>query len=206
MVAAALKFATGSAASASVPTYANADVARLDVNNALNWYEVQGEYEWPDFMDLGHNFASAMRLRRQLVHDVYVAMGKAGSLKIIPGLSVSVVKVKRGIGEYIPDSQNMKDANRRAGNTSQKRQCKREEEEPHLSNIPAGFTAEDKFLVEAMREMIARTNLATVDALIGSFDKLGLVNTLHDGLVAVWDKPKTSWGLISPELKRKASL
>lgn len=45
-----------------------------------------------------------MRLRRQLVHDVYVAMGKAGNLKLIPGMGVSIVKVKRDIDECIQDS------------------------------------------------------------------------------------------------------
>lgn len=93
------------------------------------------------------------------------------------------------------------------GHTSQKRQCKREGvEESDMSSIPIGSTTEDKFLVETMRAIIARTNLATVDALISSLDKLGLVDTLHDSLVAVLDKPKTSCGHISPELKRKADL
>jgi len=92
MVTAALKFASDQPASV---TYASADEARLEILNTLNWYEAHTEYEWPDFTHLGFDFSQAMRFRRALVNDVFIALKKAGN-----------VRVNEGGGVGTPDSAN----------------------------------------------------------------------------------------------------
>lgn len=79
MVAAALKFALDDK---SATIYTVADEARIDILNILNWYEAHEEYNWPNFTHSGFDFAQAMRLRRALVSDVFVALQKAGNVQI----------------------------------------------------------------------------------------------------------------------------
>lgn len=80
MVTAALKVASD--AQKSPATYPTTDTARLDILDTLNWYEAHREYAWPDFIVLGYSFSEAMRLRRQLVSDVEIALGKSGNLRV----------------------------------------------------------------------------------------------------------------------------
>lgn len=79
MVTAALKFASDEK---TPVTYASTDDARLDILNTLNWFEAHSEYEWPNFTRLGFDFSQAMRFRRALVSDVFVALQRAGNIKI----------------------------------------------------------------------------------------------------------------------------
>lgn len=79
MVAAALKFASYEKAPVR---YTTSDEARLDILNTLNWYEAHSEYEWPNFLDIGFDFSQAMRLWRALVNDVFVALQKAGNVRV----------------------------------------------------------------------------------------------------------------------------
>jgi hypothetical protein len=80
MVTAALKIASD--AQKTPITYPTTDAARLDVLNTLNWYEAHAEYAWPDFSTMGYSFSETMRLRRQLVSDVEMALGKAGNVRV----------------------------------------------------------------------------------------------------------------------------
>jgi hypothetical protein len=85
MVTAALKFASDE----KTPiTYTSHDEARLDVLNTLNWFEAHSEYEWPDFARQGFDFSQAMRFRRALVTDVFIALQKAGNVRIGSKLGV----------------------------------------------------------------------------------------------------------------------
>lgn len=98
MVSAALKF---SSANASLVTYSSPDASRLDILNTLNWHEAHDEYAWPDFHALGFDFSQTMRLRRALVNDVFVALQKAGVVR------VRGEKVGGGLGT--PDSARKRD-------------------------------------------------------------------------------------------------
>lgn len=80
MVTASLKFSCSS--DAPVSSYTTPDAGRLDVLNVLNWYEAHDDYEWPDFNKLGLDFAQTMRFRPALVNDVFVALQKAGVIKL----------------------------------------------------------------------------------------------------------------------------
>ena len=62
--------------------YGSEDIGKLDILNALNWAEAQRTYDWPDFHRLGHNFAESMRFRRALVHDVFAALKKGGTVLV----------------------------------------------------------------------------------------------------------------------------
>lgn len=82
MVTAALKF---SSSNPPPVTYASPDASRLDILTTLNWHEAHAEYTWPDFGALGFDFSQIMRFRRALVNDVFVALQKAGHVKIAAG-------------------------------------------------------------------------------------------------------------------------
>lgn len=84
MVSASLTFANASDSTAP-GTYSTSDSARLDVLNILNWYEAHSEYTWPEFTSMGFDFGQAMRLRRQLVSDVCVALEKVGKIRVAVG-------------------------------------------------------------------------------------------------------------------------
>jgi hypothetical protein len=80
MVTAALKFSNSSDnVNSSYPT---PDSGCIDVLNVLNWHEAHDEYEWPDFTKMGFDFSQAMRFRRALVNDVFVALQRAGNIRI----------------------------------------------------------------------------------------------------------------------------
>lgn len=82
MVVAALKFVSDEK---KPVTYTSPDEARLDILNTLNWYEAHSEYEWPRFTRMGFDFSQAMRFRRALVSDVFIALQKAAIVKIAGG-------------------------------------------------------------------------------------------------------------------------
>ena len=119
MVTASLKFSCSNDAPVS---YTTPDAGRLGVLNVLNWHEAHDDYEWPDFIQLGHDFTQgalfialpgtrvdghdftqAMRFRRGLVNDVFLALEKAGVIKITgePGVlgtpQSSAVKRRAGV-------------------------------------------------------------------------------------------------------------
>ena len=100
MVTASLKFSCSNDAPVS---YTTPDAGRLGVLNVLNWHEAHDDYEWPDFIQLGHDFPQAMRFRRGLVNDVFLALEKAGVIKITgePGVlgtpQSSAVKRRAGV-------------------------------------------------------------------------------------------------------------
>jgi hypothetical protein len=80
MVTAALKFSSSN--DNTVSSYTSPDAGRIDVLNVLNWHEAHDEYEWPDFTHMGFDFSQTMRFRRALVNDVFVALQKAGNIRI----------------------------------------------------------------------------------------------------------------------------
>jgi hypothetical protein len=80
MVTAALKFSAANESKTS--TYATPDAGRFDVLNTLNHLEAHDEYQWPDYNGIGFDFSQAMRFRRALVNDVFVALQKAGQIEI----------------------------------------------------------------------------------------------------------------------------
>jgi hypothetical protein len=79
MVTAALKFASDDKSPITYPTQ---DEARQEILSTLNWYEAHSEYEWPEFNRLGFDFSQSMRFRRALVNDVFVALQKAGNVRV----------------------------------------------------------------------------------------------------------------------------
>ena len=87
MVAAALKFSSSHDTEVSI--YSSGDAGCLEVLNVLNWQEAHGEYEWPEFA--GFDFAQAMRFRRALVNDVFVALEKAGNVKVVREQAAAVL-------------------------------------------------------------------------------------------------------------------
>jgi hypothetical protein len=105
MVTAALKFVSDEKAPIA---YTSQDEARLDILNTLNWYEAHSEYQWPDFNGLGFDFSQAMRFRRELVNDVFVALQKAGNVRVgvasgagVFGTPESMKEKKGGVGKYL---------------------------------------------------------------------------------------------------------
>lgn len=62
--------------------YTSNDAGKLEILKTLNFYEAHDKYTWPDFSSLGYDFAQTMRLRRALIHDVYVALHMNGSLHV----------------------------------------------------------------------------------------------------------------------------
>jgi hypothetical protein len=62
--------------------YHSDNEGKLSILNSLNYHEAHDLYTWPDFTSLGYDFANNMRLRRALVHDVYVALEKSGRLQV----------------------------------------------------------------------------------------------------------------------------
>tara|TARA_R110002003_G_scaffold155_5_gene13703 strand:- start:19275 stop:19853 length:579 start_codon:yes stop_codon:yes gene_type:complete len=85
----------------SPTTYTTIDKARLDILTILNWYEAHSTYAWPDFARQGFDFNQAMRLRRQLVVDVFAALQKAGKVRLAsaPGVPETPESVERGAGK-----------------------------------------------------------------------------------------------------------
>lgn len=107
MITAAVKFSSARAHE-STTTYATPDAARMDILNLLNWYEAHADYAWPDFSSLGFDFSLAMRWRRALVNDVYIALKKSGTVRIAaecelpstPLIRVACGKRSSSDGEY----------------------------------------------------------------------------------------------------------
>jgi len=64
--------------------YQSDNEGKLLILKSLDYYEAHDDYAWPDFPALGFDFANTMRLRRALVHDVYVILEKSGRLQIGP--------------------------------------------------------------------------------------------------------------------------
>lgn len=80
MVAAALKVAPDGK---DPVTYKSAEDARMDIFSTLNYFEALEEYQWPDVGHPEYPFDQIMRLRRQLVSDVFMALRKAGTVKVV---------------------------------------------------------------------------------------------------------------------------
>jgi hypothetical protein len=80
MVAAALKVAPDDQ---SPVTYKSAEDARMDIFSTLNYFEALEEYQWPDDNHPDYPFDQIMRLRRQFVSNVFMALKRAGTVKVV---------------------------------------------------------------------------------------------------------------------------
>ncbi|KAF2133791.1 hypothetical protein P153DRAFT_380969 [Dothidotthia symphoricarpi CBS 119687] len=194
MVTAALKFASDEKTSTG---YTIADEARLDILNTLNWYEAHAEYEWPDFSKSGFDFAQTMRLRRALVNDVYLALQKAGNIRITgqPGVL--------GTPESGRSSAKRTRTSSRQLLTGRKRRCKREEGSDTNIDEDKPFWDDEEFLASTMRSMITNSGADVDSYLNGEMDADSLEAIVHDGLVGVWNKPVATYGIVPQELERK---
>ncbi|KAF2832673.1 hypothetical protein CC86DRAFT_401422 [Ophiobolus disseminans] len=195
MVTAALKYASDQ----NTPmTYTSADEARLEILNTLNWYEAHDEYEWPDFARLGFDFSQAMRFRRALVNDVFVALKKAGNVKLsdvgmlgTPDSSVTRSKRAGASGRRMAE---------------RKRHCKREEgsdTDAASDTSDKPFWYDQEFLAEVMNDLINRSGADVVSYLKGEKTPDALADIVHDGLVEVWESPVAGYILTPDELSRK---
>ncbi|KAH7093531.1 hypothetical protein FB567DRAFT_515517 [Paraphoma chrysanthemicola] len=197
MVSASLTFANASD-STTPGTYSTSDAARLDVLNVLNWYEAHSEYTWPEFTSMGFDFGQAMRLRRQLVSDVCVALEKMGKIRVAVG-GLRSPESEGGGGKRSLVTARM---------AERKRQCKRYFEDH--SDTEVASNASDKclwhdeaFLAEGMREMIDRSR-ADVNSYLNCEKDVGaLADIVHDGLVRHWDGPQAEYGSIPDDLQKK---
>jgi hypothetical protein len=164
MVAASLKFT--SSINAPYPSYTTPDAGRLDVLNVLNRHEARDEYAWPDFTELDLDFAQAMNFRCALVSDVFVALLKAGVIKITgrPGImgtppSTASNRSEEGSSEccmFIRDCDAvLTDSSVSVRMAGRKRHCRHEEssdtedepeEEPYYKT--------DSFIANSMRCLI----------------------------------------------------
>ncbi|RYN20962.1 hypothetical protein AA0121_g11481 [Alternaria tenuissima] len=162
MVTASLKFSRSK--DAPVSLYTTPDAGRLDVLNVLNWHEAHDDYEWPDFIQLGHDFTQAMRFRRGLVNDIFLALEKAGVIKITGESGV--------LGT--PQSSAVK---RRAG-VSVAMQI------PHYET--------DRFLAKSLRCLIEYAGFPVDDCIAGleegdHLSEEDLANTIKDLVAQVWN-------------------
>ncbi|KAF1849014.1 uncharacterized protein K460DRAFT_280436, partial [Cucurbitaria berberidis CBS 394.84] len=205
MVAAALKFSSDTS---PVISYKTPDEGRLDILKTLNWFEAHDEYEWPDFSRLGYDFSQAMRFRRALVNDLFVALHKVGHIKItgeagVMGTPDSV----RGVRETKrtgADSKRM---------TERKRRCKRGDD----SDTDIASDEEDKYfwedgdlLASTMGCLLGRCLSILPEELAASLnrvkDPMELADIVHDGLVEVWSEPRSQYRETLATLKRKAEI
>ncbi|CAO2650208.1 Nn.00g015000.m01.CDS01 [Neocucurbitaria sp. VM-36] len=146
LVTAALKFSSDTSPSIG---YLTPDEGRLDILKTLNWYEAHDEYEWPDFSTMSYDFNQAMRFRRALVNDVFIALQKAGYIKdqADPGASAP------------PNSVRADHSVKRTATTGgrrmkeRKRRCQREDTSDTIGPT-AAFWETDEFLANTMRLLI----------------------------------------------------
>jgi hypothetical protein len=204
MVTAALKFALGENTPSTCST---PDKAKLEILNSLNWLEAHGEYEWPDFQQDGLDFTQAMRLRRALVSDVFVALNRSDNLKISSaseilgtpesGQDIRGQKRSRSNCECSRVSQSSRaeqtaDTKRETGC---KRRCKREDD-----SEPENESYDGDFLVKTMKELIKRSEVEIHKK--DNPDDFGdrgpdlLADRVHDCLVGKWSHP-VGIGLLS---------
>jgi hypothetical protein len=203
----------------SPTTYATIDKARLDILTTLNWNEAHSTYAWPDFARQGFDFNQAMRLRRQLVVDVFAALQSAGKVRLAsaPGVPGTPESVERGAGKrdrggefarisyYISagDADHDVDTGRTA---ERKRLCKREgqADADGASETSERLHWDDEgFLAEAMREMISRSHADGDGSLEGEKDVMAFAALVHDGLVRHWEGPQAEYATVPEELQRK---
>ncbi|KAJ4372920.1 hypothetical protein N0V83_003211 [Neocucurbitaria cava] len=170
MVTAAIKFASDTSPPIS---YASPDEGRLDILKTLNWYEAHDEYEWPDFSNMGYDFSQAMRFRRALINDVFLALQKAGHIKTFaepgpPGTPSSGQQGGKRIGtssKYIRGSLIMLILTLAIGNRRMKmgkRRCAREDTSDTVGPSTPIFK-NDKFLANTMRLLLADCDFSELD-------------------------------------------
>jgi hypothetical protein len=209
MVVAAVKFAREQ----ETTIFSTPDKAKLEILNLLNWLEAHGEYEWPDFQQDGLDFVQAMRLRRALVGDLFVALKQEGNMKAAPtsgetAASESAQDVqagkrsrsKRGYSSVLLSmSSDQKPGSKRMVN--RKRQCKKE----NISDAEDESDS-DEFLAEAMRGLLQRSDAKShkKDYMRkgGSWSPGVLLDMVHDGLVEKWTSP-VGTGLLPPRVTDK---
>ncbi|KAH7082762.1 hypothetical protein BKA63DRAFT_583831 [Paraphoma chrysanthemicola] len=198
MVSASLTFANASD-SIAPGTYSTSDAARLDVLNTLNWYEAHDEYAWPEFTSMGFDFGQAMRLRRQLVSDVCVALEKVGKIRVVVG------------GLRSPESEVGVGGKRSlvtARMAERKRQCKRYFEDHSDTEVASNasdkcFWHNEAVLAEGMREMADRSRADVDSYLHGEKDVGALADIVHDGLVRHWDGPQAEYSSVPDDLRKR---
>lgn len=90
-----------------------------------------------------------------------------------------------------------------------KRQCKREDEsdtDAASEDSDKSFWDDQEFLAETMHELIGRTSADILGYLRGKKSPDALANTIHDGLVSVWEGPMADYGSVQDNLERKRLL
>jgi hypothetical protein len=209
MVVAAVKFAREQ----ETTIFSTPDKAKLEILNLLNWLEAHGEYEWPDFQKDGLDFVQAMRLRRALVGDLFVALKQEGNMKVATtpgetvasesGQDVQIGKRSRSKRKYSSAlssiSSDQRPGSKRMAN--RKRQCKQED-----NSDAEDQSDSDEFLAEAMRSLLersdARSHKKDYMRKGGSWSPGVLVDMVHDGLVEKWTSP-VGYDLMPPHVNQK---
>ncbi|KAK1917306.1 hypothetical protein P3342_000019 [Pyrenophora teres f. teres] len=182
VVVAALKFL--SSRDAAVLTYTSSDGACMDVLNVLNRHEAHGEYEWPAFS--GYGFAQAMRIRRALVNDVFVALEKTG-------------RVALGVASTVPSSEKKAVCGIKAARKRKRIGGK----DTHADLVDY---ESDEFLSDVMRTLLAELDepISTYTDMIDMRDRrepvLQVAKLFYDGLALEW----SDWRLFGgPGLRKK---
>ncbi|KAG9185809.1 hypothetical protein G6011_07140 [Alternaria panax] len=144
MVTASLKFSCSS--DAPVLSYTTPDAGRLDVLN------------------LGLDFAQAMRFRRALVNDVFVALEKAGIIDITSETGVLGTPWSSSGKRRVATNVGMRMSER-------KRHCRRDSSDSEIARdeeVP--YYETDRFLAKGMRSLIDSAGFP-VDDCIASLDE-----------------------------------
>ena len=216
MVTAALKFCSDATSSAT--SYTTADSARLDILKTLNWYEAHDEYEWPDFSSMGFDFSQAMRFRRALVSDVFVALQKAGNVRVsgevgvfgtpesVRGRGVKrsgvVIGGKFSGGGFVEEWVLMRIGGRRLAERKRRCQLGDESDTEAASDDEKSVWNDNKFLAETMRRLMHRASV--YDDHLAKKDTKVLADIVHDGLIEGWQGPQGPDGEASTILKEVA--
>ncbi|KAF2998284.1 hypothetical protein E8E13_007045 [Curvularia kusanoi] len=174
-------------------TYLTADEAKHGILNALNYLEAHDEYEWPEFTGYVFSFDQVMRLRRVLVGNVCMALGRAGHIKFgVPGT---------------PDSSDGARRDRALNGSPQNLLLNKREaevDEDALSEYSDAF--HEDYLYGVLRDLAQRAEVDIQSHVKKSCTVLELVNILHDGLVKHWDGPFQDEPELSETLKEMAEV
>ncbi|KAI2487062.1 hypothetical protein Ptr902_01195 [Pyrenophora tritici-repentis] len=133
-------------------------------------YEAHDEYEWPTVT--GYDFAQAMRIRRALVNDVFVALEKTGRVKLVGEQAQSVPNTLQSSGKKVDDT---------AGGSNAGRKRKRKNEDRDYES--------DKFLSKTMRELLIMLKgpisvyTKQISTTCGVKPEVQLADIVHDTLV-----------------------
>ena len=194
--------------------YQSDNEGKLLILKALNYYEAHDDYAWPDFTVLGFDFANNMRLRRALVHDVYIALERSGRLQLGHQQVVTPSRSSdRGRKRTVPGGEYYLILHRHAlkrsiqvlimllASMTKAKQCGKKQKTEHndgdddaASNTNDNLFGHDSnFLAETMHLLIDRSEVDVEIYLIGEKNPRALADVVHDGLVNVWDRPLAGW-------------